>query len=172
MKILDRDGRLFGKISIIDVIVILVVVTLAAAVYLKNHMPHTGTTVATTQVVYQMQLENQPEYMLSAIQEGDQLFDEDRTTNGSLGTIVDIQVSDGTYAGELDNGTYGDLPAEGCYNILLTLEGEALVGADGSVALNRVYDLGVNSNRSFVTKYASFVGRVVDIQISGADNAQ
>ena len=46
------------------------------------------------------------------------------------------------------------------------------MGADGSVALNRVYDLGVNSNRSFVTKYASFVGRVVDIQISGADNAQ
>ena len=172
MKILDRDGRLFGKISIIDVIVLLVVAVLAVAVFVKSQRAQTSTSITDTPVIYQMLLTNQPEYMLSAIQEGDQLFDEDRTTNGSLGTIVDIQVSDGTYAGELDNGTYGDLPAEGCYNILLTLEGEALVGADGSVALNRVYDLGVNSNRSFVTKYASFVGRVVDIQISGADNAQ
>ena len=39
MKILDRDGRLFGKISIIDVIVILVVAVLALAIYVKTQMP-------------------------------------------------------------------------------------------------------------------------------------
>ena len=40
MKILDRDGRLFGKISIIDVIVILVVAVLALAIYVKTQMPY------------------------------------------------------------------------------------------------------------------------------------
>ena len=53
MKILDRDGRLFGKISIIDVIVILVVAVLALAIYVKGQMPQTGASVTTTPVVYQ-----------------------------------------------------------------------------------------------------------------------
>ena len=65
-----------------------------------------------------------------------------------------------------------DIPAENRYNLLLTVEGEALVGADGSVALNRIYDLGVNSHRNFNTKYAYFVGQVMEIQLSGADSAQ
>ena len=83
MKILDRDGRLFGKISIIDVIVILVVAVLALAIYVKTQMPQTGTSVTTTKVVYQMKLNNQPEYMLSAIEIGDELFDKERSTGGS-----------------------------------------------------------------------------------------
>ena len=40
MKILDRDGRLFGKISIIDVIVILVVAVLALAIYVTVSYTH------------------------------------------------------------------------------------------------------------------------------------
>ena len=165
MKFMDRDGRLFGKISIIDVIVLLVVAVLVAAIYTKTQMPQTGSSVAMTRVVYQMELENLQPYMVEAIQEGDELFDEERTTNGALGKIIDIEVSDGTSQGGLSDGTYAVLPCEGRYNMVLTLEGQALVGEDGSVALNRVYDLGVNSHRSFVTKYASFVGRVLSIQI-------
>ena len=105
MKILDQDGRLFGKISIIDVIVILVVAVLAAAIYVKGQMPQTGTSVPLTKVTYQLQLVNQPEYMLSAIQVQDKLYDKERSTGGALGTIVDIQVSEGTYMGALPDGT-------------------------------------------------------------------
>ena len=36
MKIIDGNGRLFGKISVIDVLVILVVAVLAAALYFKS----------------------------------------------------------------------------------------------------------------------------------------
>ena len=172
MKILDRDGRLFGKISIIDVIVILVVAVLALAIYVKTQMPQTGTSVTTTKVVYQMKLNNQPEYMLSAIEIGDELFDKERSTGGSLGTIVDIEVSPGTEQGELDDGTVAQVPAENQYNLLLTIEGQALVGSDGSVALNRIYDLGVNSHRNFNTKYSYFLGMMTDIQVQGADSAQ
>ena len=172
MKILDRDGRLFGKISIIDVIVLVVVAVLAATLYLKHQMPQTSGGVSTTAVVYQMRLENQPEYMLSAIQVGDQLYDLERSTNGALGTIQDIQVSEGTYMGALPDGTYGPIPAKGRYNLLLTLEGQALVGADGSISLNRIYNLGANSSRTFATQYATFIGTVMNIQIPGAEDAQ
>ena len=172
MKILDRDGRLFGKISIIDVIVLLVVAVLAVAVFVKSQRTQTSTSITDTPVIYQMLLTNQPEYMLSAIQEGDQLYDQERSTGGSLGTITQVEVSDGTNLGALDDGTYAVLPAENRYNILITVEGAGLVSADGGVALNRVYDLGVNSSRTFTTQYASFIGTVTDIQIPEAETAQ
>lgn len=169
MKLIDRNGRLFGKISVIDVIVLVVVAALVAAVFYRNRLPQTGTSVTTVPVVYTMQLQNQPEYMLDAIQVGDQLFDQARSTNGSLGTITDIQVSDGTSLASFPDGTAAVVPAEGYYDLLLTIEAQAMIDGNGMVLINRVYAMGVNTNRTFTTKYASFSGRVTDLQVAGAD---
>lgn len=162
---MDRDGRLFGKISIIDVIVILAVVAMAAAIYVKTHKPQTGSNVATTQIVYQMKVDNLTDYMVDAIQVGDQIYDKERSTGGSLGEIIDIQVSDGTYEAELDDGSIAIVPAQGRYNLLLTIQGEGLVEADGTILLNRVYNLGVNSSREFNNKYGIFLGRIMEIEV-------
>ena len=156
MKIIDRNGRLFGKISVIDVIVILAVIVMAAAIYVKTHKPQTGSNVATTTIVYQMSVENQPEYMLDAIQVGDQIYDKERSTGGSLGTITDIQVSDGTYEAKLDDGTYEIVPTQGRYNLLLTIEGQGLIDENGNYLLN--------SSREFNNKYGLFLGRIVSIE--------
>ena len=154
MKIIDRNGRLFGKISVIDVIVILAVIVMAAAIYVKTHKPQTGSNVSTTTIVYQMEVHNQPEYMLDAIQVGDQIYDKERSTGGSLGTITDIQVSDGTYEAELHDGTCEVVPAQGR---------QGLIDENGNYLLNRVYNLGVNSSREFNNKYGLFLGRIVSI---------
>lgn len=164
MKIIDRNGRLFGKISIIDVIVILAVLVAVLAIYVKTHKPQTGSNVDTTTIVYQMQVDNMPEYMLQAIQKGDQIYDKERSTGGSLGTITDIQVSDGTYEAKLSDGTYEVVPAENHYNLLLTIQGEGLIDENGNYLLNRVYNLGVNSSREFNNKYGLFLGRIVSIE--------
>ena len=39
MKLIDREGRLFGKISIIDVLVLAVVIVMAVALYVKDESP-------------------------------------------------------------------------------------------------------------------------------------
>ena len=70
MKLMDHNGRLFGKISVIDVLVVLVVLVLAAAVFTKGRMPQTSDSVTMTPVEFQFQLTNQPAYMLDAIREG------------------------------------------------------------------------------------------------------
>ena len=46
MKVIDKNGRLFGKVSIIDVVVVLLVIVLAVALRYKAQLPQTGTTVA------------------------------------------------------------------------------------------------------------------------------
>ena len=44
MKIIDENGRLWGKISVIDLLVIAVVLVMALALYVKNVRSGTPTT--------------------------------------------------------------------------------------------------------------------------------
>ena len=165
MKLIDRNGRLFGKVSVIDLIVVTVVLVLAVALNMKNnHLSHTSTSVTNDPITYQVLVSGSRNYVADAIREGDLMFDQDRSSGGTLGKILSIEVLPGSKMAELNDGTVEVIPAEDCVNLLLTVQGEGIV-SDGRVLLNRIYDLGVNSARNFYTKYAQFTGTVTDIQL-------
>ena len=165
MKLIDRNGRLFGKVSVIDLIVVAVVLVLAVALNMKNnHLSHTSTSVTNDPITYQVLVSGSRNYVADAIREGDLMFDQDRSSGGTLGKILSIEVLPGSKMAELNDGTVEVIPAEDCVNLLLTVQGEGIV-SDGRVLLNRIYDLGVNSARNFYTKYAQFTGTVTGIQV-------
>ena len=156
MKVIDHNGRLFGKISVIDVLVILVVIALAGALYVKNTRPHTGTSVATQTITYQVLVEGAQSYLKDNIHVGDKVYDLTYSSGGSpLGEITDIEEQPGSKLTNLTDGTMGLAQVEDGVNLLLTIQGEGLVG-DKGYSLNRVYDLGINSARTYYTKYAQF----------------
>ena len=155
MKLIDREGRLFGKISIIDVLVLAVVIVMAVALYVKtNHREITST--------YQILVSGVRGYVADAIREKDMLYDVDNSSGGALGEITDIQVMEGAKLAEYDDGTMEMTPVEDGVNLLLTVEGRGII-SDGRYLVNRVYDLGVNSARNYHTPYAQFTGTVVAI---------
>ena len=91
-KIIDRNGRLFGFISVIDLLVIVVVAVMGFALYTKNtQMAITSTNTADQTITYQILASGIRTYVAEAVREGDQLFDPDRSSGGTLGTITDIQ---------------------------------------------------------------------------------
>lgn len=156
MKVIDHNGRLFGKISVIDVLVILVVIALAGALYVKNTRPHTGTSVATQTITYQVLVEGAQSYLKDNIHVGDKVYDLTYSSGGSpLGEITDIEEQPGSKLTTFTDGTMGLAQVEDGVNLLLTIQGEGLVG-DKGYSLNRVYDLGINSARTYYTKYAQF----------------
>lgn len=162
MKIIDRNGRLFGKISVIDVLVIAVVLVMAAALFFKSNQTHTGTSVTSETITYQMVANGVRTYVADAVQVGDLMYDQDRSSGGTLGKIVDIQVLPGTKLGEMNDGTAGMVPVEDGVDLLLTIEGSGIL-SEGRYLLNRVYDLGVNSARNYYTPYAQFTGTITAI---------
>lgn len=162
MKMIDRNGRLFGKISIIDVLAIVVVAVLAVALYTKNnHREITGTTSDTT-ITYQVMAYGINDYVADAVQVGDHLYEENRSSGGSLGKIIAVESFPGTKLTALNDGTYRDVPVEQGVNLLITVEGTGII-SDGRYLLNRIYDLGVNSSRNYCTPYAQFIGVVYSI---------
>ena len=144
MNFIDRNGRLFGKISVIDVLVIGVVLVMAAALFFKNNQAHTGMSVTEQDITFQVRARGVDDYVAAAILVGDSLYDQSYSSGGrALGQITDIQVerTPGTkLADRLTDGT-----------------------AAMSYSINRVYDLGVNSSRNYWTKRADFTGTVCEI---------
>lgn len=165
MKIMDRNGRLFGKVSIIDVVVVVVVLVLALALNMKkNHLSHTSTSMPNNTITYQFIVQGARSYYDNAIQVGDSLYDLDRTSGGSIGKIVAIEELPGERLAEFIDGTIEIVPIEDSVNYRITAQGEGIV-SDGRILLNRIYDIGINSARNYYTKYAQFVGTITDIQV-------
>lgn len=164
MKIMDNKGRLFGLVSIIDVLVVLVVVVMAFALYVKNNSlaaSKTGET-SNTPITFVVEAENLPFNVIEAIQVGDKVYDEDRSSGGAIGTITAIEAIEAGKTEKLANGTYARLTNENAQNLLITVEGTGSV-ANGRYALNKVYELGVNASRNFYTSHAVFTASVTSI---------
>ena len=141
-KIIDRNGRLFGFISVIDLLVIVVVAVMGFALYTKNtQMAITSTNTADQTITYQILASGIRTYVAEAVREGDQLFDPDRSSGGTLAP----------------SPTSSSCPAPSWPSLTT-----ALVSESGRYTLNRVYELGVNSSRTFCTKYAEFIGTVTE----------
>ena len=165
MKLIDRSGRLFGKISVIDLLVVAVVAVMAVALNFKNTQTSTGASVQEESVTFQIRVRGVRSFVAASIAEGDGLYDQNYSSGGkALGEITEIQVErdPGTVTASLHDGTVIMAEAEDTVDLLLTLKGSGL--RDGKrVIINRIYDLGVNSSRTYYTQRAQFVGTVADI---------
>jgi len=159
-KIIDDNGRLFGLISFIDVIVLAVVIILAAAVFLRPGV--TGNplgTPAATDVTYTVIV---PAIRLSTAEQiliGDNLYTEMGTL---IGTITDVKISDAYNQEPLADGTIVMGRIHERYDVRLTVEVQCSV-SDGRYFANRIFELSANSEGRMQTKYNIFTGIIETI---------
>ena len=166
MKVIDQNGRLFGKISVIDLLVVAVVIVLAAALHFKSGQTHTGITVTEQPITFQLRVRGVRSYVVDAIRVGDGLYDQNYSSGGrALGEITDIQVErdPGTTMAYLNDGTVALIDTDDTVDLLITVEGQGLLNGK-SYSVNRVYDLAVNSARAYYPRTSQFTGTVASIR--------
>ena len=166
MKVIDQNGRLFGKISVIDLLVVAVVIVLAAALHFKSGQTHTGITVTEQPITFQLRVRGVRSYVVDAIRVGDGLYDQNYSSGGrALGEITDIQVErdPGTTMAYLNDGTVALIDTDDTVDLLITVEGQGLLNGK-SYSVNRVYDLAVTSARAYYTRTSQFTGTVASIR--------
>ena len=167
MKMIDRNGRLFGKISVIDLLVIAAVAVIAAAVYVKNNATPTGSGAVKEQpIVFQIRTFEMEDYVFDAIRVGDKLYDTNYSSgSGPVGEITGVEVLNDPglrLCEDMPDGTLPLVEAEGTLDLLITVKGSGV--SDGrSYSINRIYELGVSSFRTYQTNRATFMGIVADI---------
>lgn len=165
-KIIDQDGRLFGRMSIIDLVAILLVILLGIGVYMKQTkvdysdiLDFSGDKFTVT---YQLSVKGFTNDFLPELQVGDELFDRDQATNGSIGEIISIEVTPALSTVYLPDGSVAQATQELYSDLIITVEAEATI-EKGSYYFNDVYVLGINASRNFYTPYVSFTAAVVSI---------
>ena len=159
-RIIDENGRLFGVISVVDVLVIVLALALIGAVYAKFHvLEKTSSTTPTTTVTYQVKVTTVRAAAIETIREGDAVYS---NTGVELGTITGIQTEPARRSTPLSDGTLVLAPIENRVDMYITVETPAVL-LGGRIFVNKTFELNVNHELSLLTKYNSFGGIVTSL---------
>lgn len=162
-KIIDEHGRVFGKVSIIDFFVVLIVLAVGAALYVKyNVLEVTSVAGKTDTITYAITIYGARDYTVNGIQTGDVIYDKNGSGGNSVGTITGITAADATKTSALSDGTTVRGNYEGRYDITLTITASGAV-SDGRYLVNKTYEVNTNSMRTFYTKYCTFEATITEI---------
>lgn len=162
MKIIDGKGRLFGKINVIDIFVVLIVFVVIFGAYYKFGTLNkiSGNPSDTSKVTYTVQIKKVRGFVFNNVQEGDILFD--KVSGTPIGTITKIEGNQAMDTMATFSAEQILVPVQDRFDIILTVEADGTKNND-RVYINRTYELIVNSNKRFVTKYFEAEGCVKEI---------
>jgi hypothetical protein len=159
-RIIDERGRLFGVISIIDVIVLVAVIILGFAVFARiDDQSNPLSTVNTVPVTYTVRFPAVRYTVAELIQPGDSLYND---SGIFIGTVRNVHAEDAEVIESILDGTFVIAGAQERYDVTLTVEVQSTY-SNGRYYADRVFELNANSEHRFITKYASLPGYIMTI---------
>lgn len=158
----DKNGRLFGKVSIIDIVIVFAIVVLAAGFVYNRTAQHIRQIIlADTPMYVTFLVEGVRDLSLDAVSEGDIIFRQHERV--PLGTVSSIRTAP---AHDIMIGTDGTAiyaPIEGRYNMYVTIEGVGSI-TDAGFFVNGTLQLATGSRLSIQSNTLLTMAMVYDIQ--------
>lgn len=162
-KIIDDSGRLFGLVSILDVLVVAVAAVLVFALHTKdNTMPIASVADPMDDITYQVVITNMPKGRWESLRLGDKLFDKE--TGNPVGTIEAMEEEDCVISLLKADGEFVMAPVEDRLNVTLTVKAQALVDARGHYYVNRNTLIATGWALELYTVTSLFNGTVMEIE--------
>ena len=158
-RLIDEKGRLFGKLSVIDLAVLLLVLVIAAGTLLRGSaMEQAEITVDTVPVRYTLEITGVRDWAANNFRAGDELF----TLQTNVGTVVRVEAHPHVaVSSEGSEPWWSEVPNR--YVLFLEVEATATV-IDGRVLVSRTIPLSVgNSPNTFMSRYAEAQATVREI---------
>ncbi len=124
-----KDGRLFGKISIIDIIAIVAVLVLVIGVAMRFSGQEAVQVSGRESLECVTLVKNIRQYNVDALKKGGAVFD--KTTKEYVGEIVDVTTEQATTMLLMQDGTYREVPTENRYNAYVTISFTGKVNDNG-----------------------------------------
>ena len=159
---MGKNGKLFGKVSIIDLIVILVIVVAVIGIYLRIVATPQVVQVKTEKFSYLVKIDNIREYTVNGLKELGLIYDKE--TKEDLGEIIEV-VSVEKYKETTQDSKGNPIEAESPekYSVIIRVETNGNVGTNGYyTSSNRL--IGVGGDLSVESKYVSTSGTVIEIE--------
>ncbi len=136
--IIDKKGRLFGKLSIIDLAIVLVIVVVG--VFIFRRFVSNGILKQDKEILVTYYSEDTLDFVVDAIQTGDKIEDEGK--NLDMGLVSDIEKHPGFYYVTDDQGVMKKSMREGITNLILTGVARGQMFENGLIINGNKYNVG------------------------------
>ncbi len=161
---IDKNGKVFGKINIIDLLVLLILVVAIAVVGVKFITPG-DTELQTLEMEFYTEEVN--DWVAEKINPGDVLYD--GTYDLKLGTVVKAVQDEPMTWGLTQEGQYVLAPRDGYCSLTVIGEVQGVKTANGAEIDGNMY--GVGHSMVLYAGDAKMYLRVSDIRVKGETNA-
>ncbi len=155
---IDKNGKLFGKINIIDLLVIIFIVVAVAVIgvfVVKNKK----STESQETLIMKFYAEEISDFVAEKLLEGNSLYDDE--THVSLGKITNLEINDSVTYGEISDGQYTMVNKQGYKSVIITGE---LIGTKNDLgAIISGHQYGVGHSMVLRAGDAKIYLRVYDI---------
>lgn len=160
-RFINERGLIFGKVSIVDIVAVLVVLALGFMVFTRFFAggEEKVSSTDTVDVTYAMRLEAVRSVTADALAAGDRVYSDE---GQYMGEIVSVETSVSVTLEETPDGRVVEMENEGYVDALVTLKAPCSESS-GRYFVNGNFELNVNSRVKFVTRYVSSSALIVSI---------
>ncbi len=158
--LINKDGKLFGKVSIIDIAVILLILTAAAGAYTRFAVSDKKVSTSAQTIEYRILVRGIRGGSVDALTKGGGIYNE--TTKEYMGDIVNVEAQEATDERTLTNGEIKMSRLPDKFDAVVTVRVDGSVNDTGYYTeSNRTITVG--STYSILSKYASTSGEIVSV---------
>lgn len=158
--IIDKEGRLFGKVSLIDIFTLIIIAVLAFGVYTRFFATNETVDVKENVIEYKMRITKVRQGTFDALSKLGALYDED--TKEYLGEIEGVVAEPYFEAQTKEDGTMIVKEVPDRMNVIITIRTNGYSGSAGYYTSQNKY-IAVGSGFDIVSKYAKTSGEVIAV---------
>lgn len=158
---ISKDGKLFGKVSIIDILAVLAILVIGFGIYTKFFVGNEKIATTSTQFEYKMKVSDVRIGTVDALKNyGGDIYD--TTTKEYLGKIVNVEYADAIKAAELSNGQLVESISPQRYDVTVTVRVDGNINNSGYYTANN-QSICAGASHVFDAKAARTTGVILDV---------
>ena len=131
--IIDKKGKIFGKVNIIDLcVVIFVILAVFVTVFKFSATPGSTASQSNATFEYSIKVSDVREYTVKQFEKGDNVYDDE--SGKYIGKIVDVEINDAKAIGLKSDGTHVESTKPERFDAVLTIETNGTINDTGYFA--------------------------------------
>ena len=161
--IMDSNGKLFGKISIVDIAVILVIIIAIAGIYFKFFVKTNKTVVSNSDFYYCVEVKNIRPATAEALEKsrGLTLFLNEKIS-GEMGTLADLKFTPAVDNLEMENGEIVEAAIPEKFDAIVTIKVSGKINNKGYFT-GQLKEINTGATYNLKSKWATIVGTATKV---------
>ena len=158
--IIDKEGKLFGKFSIVDLLIILVIITASVILVLKFSGPGEAGVPENNKYTYIIKVSSVKKTTAEYIKKGETLYDGEDNCMGKI--VEDIKTEPAKKVVSKNDGTFTETVNPERLDVYITIEAEGVKNDNGFYIDGKV-PLLKGTQRFFRAPDVDFSGEIIEI---------